>query len=100
MVNPCLYRSWTQACASLTHEERLLVGTGQLWSLLTPACDRLQGKPAYRHDAVFVAFAGDMYRGVGHINIVYVEVNQLSKAQADYIGVSPDGPFKPDTYRY
>ena len=29
-----------------------------------------------------------------------VTLTKLSKQQADYIGVTPDGPFKPDTYRY
>jgi hypothetical protein len=24
----------------------------------------------------------------------------LSPAQADYLGVAPEGPYKPETYRY
>jgi len=28
------------------------------------------------------------------------QLTQLSKTQADYIGVSVDGPYKTDTYRY
>jgi hypothetical protein len=24
----------------------------------------------------------------------------LTPAQADYLGVAPEGPYKPDTYRY
>ncbi len=35
-----------------------------------------------------------------HLAKVGAQLTKLSKAQADYIGVSPDGPFKPDTYRY
>jgi len=27
-------------------------------------------------------------------------MTKLTKEQADYIGVSQNGPFKPDTYRY
>ncbi|EBX2782271.1 hypothetical protein DRL78_24150, partial [Salmonella enterica subsp. enterica serovar Hadar] len=27
-------------------------------------------------------------------------VTQLTPKQAEYIGVSVEGPFKPDTYRY
>ena len=28
------------------------------------------------------------------------QLTRLSETQAAYIGVSQDGPFKPDTYRY
>jgi adenosylhomocysteinase len=35
-----------------------------------------------------------------HLAKVGAQLTKLSKAQADYIGVTPDGPFKPDTYRY
>ena len=35
-----------------------------------------------------------------HLNALGVKLTKLSKQQADYIGVSVDGPFKPDTYRY
>jgi S-adenosylhomocysteine hydrolase len=27
-------------------------------------------------------------------------ITKLTEAQADYIGVSVDGPFKPDSYKY
>jgi len=29
-----------------------------------------------------------------------VKLTELSKDQADYIGVATDGPFKPEHYRY
>jgi adenosylhomocysteinase len=29
-----------------------------------------------------------------------VRLSQLTKDQADYIGVPVDGPYKPETYRY
>jgi adenosylhomocysteinase len=29
-----------------------------------------------------------------------VKLTELSKDQADYIGVKQEGPFKPDHYRY
>jgi len=29
-----------------------------------------------------------------------VKLTTLSDKQANYIGVSPEGPFKPDHYRY
>jgi adenosylhomocysteinase len=35
-----------------------------------------------------------------HLEKLGVKLTQLSKAQADYIGVQPEGPFKPDHYRY
>ena len=35
-----------------------------------------------------------------HLEKLGVKLTKLSKKQADYIGVSVDGPFKPDHYRY
>ncbi|MEU7165143.1 adenosylhomocysteinase [Streptomyces morookaense] len=35
-----------------------------------------------------------------HLEALDVHLTRLTKQQADYIGVSPDGPFKPDHYRY
>ena len=35
-----------------------------------------------------------------HLDKLGVHLTKLSQKQADYIGVSPDGPFKPDQYRY
>jgi adenosylhomocysteinase len=35
-----------------------------------------------------------------HLDKLGVKLTQMSKAQADYIGVKPEGPFKPDHYRY
>ncbi|HVN02706.1 MAG TPA: adenosylhomocysteinase [Caulobacteraceae bacterium] len=35
-----------------------------------------------------------------HLAKLGVKLTQLSKDQADYIGVPPQGPFKPDHYRY
>merc|ERR1712036_195002 len=35
-----------------------------------------------------------------HLPALGAELTKLSKEQADYIGVSVNGPFKPDTYRY
>merc|ERR1711988_2101377 len=35
-----------------------------------------------------------------HLGALGAELTELSKEQADYIGVAVDGPFKPDTYRY
>ena len=35
-----------------------------------------------------------------HLAALGVKLTQLTKVQADYIGVAVEGPFKPDTYRY
>jgi adenosylhomocysteinase len=35
-----------------------------------------------------------------HLDALGVRLSQLTKEQADYIGVPVDGPFKPDSYRY
>ncbi len=35
-----------------------------------------------------------------HLEKLGVKLTTLSDAQADYIGVTPEGPFKPEHYRY
>lgn len=35
-----------------------------------------------------------------HLERIGVKLSTLSKEQADYIGVTPEGPFKPEHYRY
>jgi adenosylhomocysteinase len=35
-----------------------------------------------------------------HLDKLGVKLTRLNQKQADYIGVSPDGPFKTDHYRY
>ncbi|HEX2837405.1 MAG TPA: adenosylhomocysteinase [Phycisphaerales bacterium] len=35
-----------------------------------------------------------------HLEKLGVRLTTLTKEQADYLGVSPDGPYKPDHYRY
>ena len=35
-----------------------------------------------------------------HLDALGVKLTKLTKEQAEYIGVSQDGPYKPDTYRY
>jgi adenosylhomocysteinase len=35
-----------------------------------------------------------------HLDALGVKLTELSKQQADYIGVAVDGPYKPDSYRY
>ncbi|SHJ88654.1 adenosylhomocysteinase [Ruegeria lacuscaerulensis ITI-1157] len=35
-----------------------------------------------------------------HLDRIGVKLTKLNKEQADYIGVTPEGPFKPEHYRY
>ena len=35
-----------------------------------------------------------------HLNKISVELEVLTKEQADYIGVKVEGPYKSDAYRY
>jgi len=35
-----------------------------------------------------------------HLEKIGCKLTKLTKEQADYIGVSPEGPFKPESYRY
>lgn len=35
-----------------------------------------------------------------HLDRLGVKLTKLTKAQAKYLGISPNGPFKPDHYRY
>ena len=35
-----------------------------------------------------------------HLEKLGVKLTELTQAQADYIGVPVDGPYKPDHYRY
>ncbi len=35
-----------------------------------------------------------------HLEKIGVKLTKLSKAQAEYLGVNPNGPYKPDHYRY
>jgi adenosylhomocysteinase len=35
-----------------------------------------------------------------HLEKIGVKLTKLTKKQADYLGVSVDGPYKPEHYRY
>jgi adenosylhomocysteinase len=35
-----------------------------------------------------------------HLDKLGVELDELSEEQAEYIGVKPEGPYKPEYYRY
>jgi len=35
-----------------------------------------------------------------HLGALGVKLTKLTDEQADYLGVAPSGPFKPERYRY
>jgi adenosylhomocysteinase len=35
-----------------------------------------------------------------HLEKIGVKLTKLTKAQAEYLGVASDGPYKPEHYRY
>merc|ERR1719357_588672 len=55
---------------------------------------------AYKNDVYLLPKALDEKVASLHLPALGAEMTKLTKAQADYIGVKGDGPFKPNTYRY
>ena len=58
---------------------------------------------AYTRQALKVAeitFLGDEEVARLHLDKIGVKLTRLTKSQAAYLGISPDGPYKPEHYRY
>jgi len=55
---------------------------------------------AYKNDVYLLPKELDEKVARLHLPALGAELTTLTKAQADYLGVSVDGPFKPNTYRY
>merc|ERR1712217_267280 len=55
---------------------------------------------AYKNDVYLLPKELDEKVARLHLPSLGAQLTELSKAQADYIGVKVDGPFKGDTYRY
>ncbi|GAA6209679.1 adenosylhomocysteinase [Cognatishimia sp. WU-CL00825] len=55
---------------------------------------------AYKNDVYILPKHLDEKVARLHLERIGVKLTKLDKAQADYIGVTPDGPFKPEHYRY
>jgi adenosylhomocysteinase len=55
---------------------------------------------AYQNDVYVLPKHLDEKVAALHLEKLGVKLTQLSKKQADYIGVPVEGPFKPDHYRY
>merc|ERR1719410_1981787 len=63
--------------------------------------DLLKAKEkGYKNDVYLLPKALDEKVAMLHIPALGAEMTKLTKEQADYIGVSAEGPFKGDTYRY
>merc|ERR1711869_194837 len=55
---------------------------------------------AYKNDVYLLPKALDEKVASLHLPALGAEMTIMTQAQADYIGVQGEGPFKPDTYRY
>merc|ERR1712125_109418 len=55
---------------------------------------------AYKNDVYLLPKALDEKVARLHLPALGAELTELTKEQADYIGVKKEGPFKGDTYRY
>merc|ERR1711869_19323 len=63
--------------------------------------DLLKAKEkGYKNDVYLLPKILDEKVASLHLPALGPEMTKLTKEQADYIGVSADGPFKGDTYRY
>ena len=55
---------------------------------------------AYKHQVYTLPKKLDEKVAALHLDKLGVKLTQLKPEQADYIGVPPQGPFKPEHYRY
>ena len=49
--------------------------------------------------AAFEKFAAHTHAGL-HLEKIGAKLTKLTKAQAEYLGVPVEGPYKPEHYRY
>merc|ERR1712226_1142623 len=59
-----------------------------------------KGSKSYKNDVYLLPKNLDEKVAKLHLPALGANLTKLTKEQADYIGFGPDGPFKPDTYRY
>ncbi|MCP4340801.1 MAG: adenosylhomocysteinase [Desulfobulbaceae bacterium] len=59
-----------------------------------------QNSAKYENKVYFLPKSLDEMVARLHLKKIGANLTELSKEQADYIGVSVDGPYKPDYYRY
>jgi adenosylhomocysteinase len=62
--------------------------------------DLWKNKDTYRRDVYRLPKKLDEEVARLHLEKIGVKLTRLSKKQAEYLGISADGPYKPDHYRY
>ncbi len=62
--------------------------------------DLWKNKDAYKPDVYRLPKKLDEEVARLHLEKIGVKLTRLTRKQADYLGVSPDGPYKPEHYRY
>jgi adenosylhomocysteinase len=62
--------------------------------------DLWKNKDTYRPDVYRLPKQLDEEVARLHLQKIGVKLTKLTKNQADYLGVSPEGPYKPEHYRY
>jgi len=62
--------------------------------------ENVKKNKGYKNEVYLLPKALDEKVASLHLPALGAEMTKLTKEQADYIGVSQNGPFKPDTYRY
>ena len=59
-----------------------------------------RGKGKYRKEVYVLPKLLDEKVARLHLAKLGAKLTKLTKAQAEYLGINPDGPYKPDNYRY
>jgi len=59
-----------------------------------------RGKEKYKNEVYILPKQLDEKVARLHLGKLGAKLTKLTKKQADYLGVSPEGPFKPEHYRY
>ena len=59
-----------------------------------------RGKGKYKNDVYILPKSLDEKVAMLHLEKLGVKLSKLSPRQAEYLGIPPQGPFKPDHYRY
>jgi adenosylhomocysteinase len=62
--------------------------------------DLWKNREVYKHEVYRLPKKLDEEVARLHLEKIGVKLTKLSKQQAEYLGVSPDGPYKPEHYRY
>ena len=77
-----LHRPMTESLSAIAHKQGYFVAVCHTHAGHVPPLERGQRLAPDRHDAVLVAFAGDLHRRVTAIDVVNIKVDQLGEPQA------------------